>query len=341
MPVHILDSDNSWKEVTRSNFFIRDVSSTKNPEQIWTLDSDNEWKPWFLDEGVVSRGCSTPTRSSSTSVVVNFPANVQDGDLLVALLTEHVSSVNLDSTISTPSGWTRFFDPKYSGLKVGEAPAVNCFYKVYDESSDGSSETFAFSGSEVVMGTICAYAGYEASDPIEVDGVSINLDRNENWDHGTNGQEPNEIRRVYRSPAHRSACPGMVVQLVATGNVDGDITSTFDDERTGELAVEYLTPPSGEPGTMLVRHIPTNEGGEATTNLISAPDNLHDSAWTKVQMDEYSGPQTGTYRVRTNYLVEEPGTTGRHGFKQDFSVYEWRNLLHPHDSLAPPRSSPE
>jgi hypothetical protein len=105
---------------------------------------------------IAFRSAATGQSSANTSLVVNVPAGVQDGDFLVLF----VAADTAGATITLPAGWTAL---PSSPLNLGVQAA--CAYRI--ASSEPASYTVTFSGSSA--GTGAVMAAY-------VDTVSLGLD---------------------------------------------------------------------------------------------------------------------------------------------------------------------
>ncbi len=95
--------------------------------------------------------------SGSTSLVLNTPAGMQSGDLLIAQIV-----INSASTVITaPPGWNLILSTK-SSSSVAEAT----FYKAA-LGSEPASYTWTFGASQPATGAVSSYTGVDTSSPID------------------------------------------------------------------------------------------------------------------------------------------------------------------------------
>lgn len=102
-------------------------------------------------------GSESNSSNGTGSVAVNVPAGVQDGDLLVAIVSE---ANNGDWNI--PSGWTRDEDGLLVGGGGGSKPETDVFIRTAP-ASPPSSYTFTNTGTNDIAGIILAYRGVNSS----------------------------------------------------------------------------------------------------------------------------------------------------------------------------------
>jgi hypothetical protein len=108
---------------------------------------------------VAFRAAGTIAETSSTSLVVPYPAGVVSGDLLVIQYSAATSAVT-----TTPSGWTLLLGPT-SGSD-GQGDKFSVFYRVAG-ASEPSSVTIAKTTSGGGAGIMAAYSGVNTSSPID------------------------------------------------------------------------------------------------------------------------------------------------------------------------------
>jgi hypothetical protein len=105
---------------------------------------------------------TTATTSSGTSITVNKPANVADGDLLVCLVVNSLTS----STWTAPSGWTQA-----GGQNASRSSYL--YYKSIPSAAAESASSYAWSysgGSGRAAAVLARITGADASTPIDVTG---------------------------------------------------------------------------------------------------------------------------------------------------------------------------
>lgn len=102
---------------------------------------------------------STATGSSSTAIIPK-PADVQNGDVLVA----HISNTGTHNS-TPPDGWVE----KYDNEDEGDEAQIALSYKVITNAGgEPANYTFTFAGSAPWCGAITCLRGVDAADPWEV-----------------------------------------------------------------------------------------------------------------------------------------------------------------------------
>ncbi|MDJ0764849.1 MAG: hypothetical protein QNJ97_17845 [Myxococcota bacterium] len=318
-PVFILDSDNTWKEVTRTNFNVRDLTATKTPDQAFTLDSDNTWKPWFAtDDGtIILVGCEE-TATTGDTVTVDVPTGAATGDYLIAIVAVFTdpTTVNVGQvTTSTsdwilPAGWTGVVD-KVGVRRDSSDPCVLVAYREVD-GTEPASYDFELNQTVTtnrIVGNICAFRNVDA--PI-VESATVSYDEPA-FIRSDASVGPLANRDVIEVPAIR--VPGESATIVISA-VNGQFNTT-DEQGQGASLIDN----KNAGGTIRARWIDSETGdGEAFTNLITSPFDITGADWTDV------GGTSGTNNAGGQDLAErdsyflESGATGRHGVEQDISV---------------------
>lgn len=96
-------------------------------------------------------GSEKTSPATGTSLVINKPADVASGDLLVALV---VAARRADDTWTGPAGWTE----RAQSNDGGNSPDIAIFTKVAG-GSEGASYTFSYTFSSSLTGCIVALRG--------------------------------------------------------------------------------------------------------------------------------------------------------------------------------------
>lgn len=109
---------------------------------------------------------NTATQTDATEVVVNKPADVVAGDLLIAFI--GVSAPAVPVAVNTPSGWTLIRTDNITIAGGGAAEAqVRSFYRIAD-GTEGSTFTFTFTATASEIGTqVHRINGTHATVPID------------------------------------------------------------------------------------------------------------------------------------------------------------------------------
>lgn len=102
--------------------------------------------------------------NGATSAVINKPAGVANGNLLIANVQSYSGTSNA-ITITPPAGWSAAAGPVRSG-KSGGYIVQYVFYKV--ASSEGASWTFTLTSGGWFTGVVSAYSGVDTTTPLDV-----------------------------------------------------------------------------------------------------------------------------------------------------------------------------
>lgn len=98
---------------------------------------------------VVVTEATSSTDSNSTSQVVNYPASLVNGNLLVCII-----AIDGAITVTWPAGWTEFLDQNRSGV------SISCGWRIVD-GSEGASFTITSSGSEQSVARVWQVSGHD------------------------------------------------------------------------------------------------------------------------------------------------------------------------------------
>jgi uncharacterized protein YoxC len=152
-----------WSDSAHSDFFFDDVIvnssfiGTGTPEPLKTHIIDG-----IVKDTRVSNVSASSNKSTTTSVVINKPANVQDGDILIAFVTGFRSTSATAGDITAPTGWNLI-----NRQAISTRYKVGIFWK--RASSEGATYTFTSASSTQMQGVISAYRGCKSTgNPYEV-----------------------------------------------------------------------------------------------------------------------------------------------------------------------------
>lgn len=110
---------------------------------------------------IAYRDAISNSTTGGTSLTVNKPSSVVDGDVMVAAITIASNTI----TVTAPSGWTLRNTQTQGSASVSK---LLTYYKV--ASSEGANYTWSFSGSIAAVGGIVAFSGVDTASPIDVYG---------------------------------------------------------------------------------------------------------------------------------------------------------------------------
>lgn len=134
---------------------------------------------------------ATTSTSGTTTHVMNNPASIAAGDMLVI----HVGIIDSANSINTPAGYTSYYDV----VESAGTSRVRCqgFYKLSASGSEGATTTLtSASNSSEVAARIFRITGHHTTNPPTVSTASLTM--RVPW--------PQTRRVIPRPPAHRIIC---------------------------------------------------------------------------------------------------------------------------------------
>jgi hypothetical protein len=146
--------------------------------------------------GIAFRAASSATTRGATSLSVPRPTGTQSGDVLVASL-----DVAGAPQITAPAGWTL--------VRTDTAPSsfVQATYWHLAGASDPASFTWAFSSSQLAVGSMLAYSGVDPANPVDA----------------SNGQANASSTSIVAPSVDASAAGSMLVMLAGVAS-NGSVT---------------------------------------------------------------------------------------------------------------------
>src|SRR6266566_6571533 len=168
-PVLILDA--SGKDVTPKGLAWQ-IGIDRSGHYLLQLPLDDSKLPlpYVIDPGITTDVFlgTTGNTTAGLNLALNVPTGTKADDLLLAHIAWKIAAAGTTISVTKPAAWTQAIEPGASGTATTDTGGAIYWKTASSTDGNGStSYTWALSTAEIASGGIGAYAGVEATSPID------------------------------------------------------------------------------------------------------------------------------------------------------------------------------
>jgi len=187
---------------------------------------------------VITIESHTTATNYGSSITIDKPAGMQDGDLLVA----HVSVSYSGATVTPPDGWVK----EVEGGEEGQS--ISLFYKkITNAAGEPADYTFTPGGTRRICGAIFCLRGQNIADPWEADATAGD-DSQHPEAPSVNAPLDNSMLLCFG--ANEDVCsytpPDGMAELYDLNNVNVSCTMAYKTVNSGATGAQTFTVSDGE-----------------------------------------------------------------------------------------------